>query len=393
MLLAVLFVGGQHFRPPPLIQPQQLPGLAAVVSPLPLEILLSAQRGELHEVVEWFDSGGPVDALCSIRTRDGQTPTFGLLHTAAANNQLEMVKVLLKRGASVDLPTSHGVSALMAAAGFGHLPILLVLLQHSANLNLQCSLGYTAVTAAAREGREACVQTLLRAKANTELLTTNGRTALQYAEAEGHTAIATLIRQHAVRPPPSPAAYTALPAWVVLSTVVVLGAMLTLIFSRSLTAASGRCRAAPQRRLRRSAQYRAAAAGAEPSAAPPAAGPRPAASATEPTEAALQAAITGGGLSTLEAVAAAAAAVVAAAEADALEREMADGGKSGSSGAAGPLEASEVAVPDQYMCLITAEIMTNPVTTVRLSVCPRRPYFLSCKCTAPSTTSLPCGLP
>ena len=38
-------------------------------------------------------------------------------------------------------------------------------------------------------------------------------------------------------------------------------------------------------------------------------------------------------------------------------------------GAAGPSEASEVAVPpDQYICLITAEIMTDPVNTVRLSL-------------------------
>ena len=40
---------------------------------------------------------------------------------------------------------------------------------------------------------------------------------------------------------------------------------------------------------------------------------------------------------------------------------MADGG---SSGAAGPSEASEAAeVPDGYVCPITAEIMTDPVST------------------------------
>ena len=53
------------------------------------------------------------------------------------------------------------------------------------------------------------------------------------------------------------------------------------------------------------------------------------------------------------AAAAAEAAAAAAAEVDALEWEMADGGESGGegggSGAAGPLEASEAVVPDQYM--------------------------------------------
>ena len=36
----------------------------------------------------------------------------------------------------------------------------------------------------------------------------------------------------------------------------------------------------------------------------------------------------------------------------------------GDRGAGGPSKASEVAVPDQYICSITAEIMTDPVTTL-----------------------------
>ena len=63
------------------------------------------------------------------------------------------------------------------------------------------------------------------------------------------------------------------------------------------------------------------------------------------------------------AAAAAEAAAAAGAKADALERATADGGSS--RGAAGPgSEASEAAVPDQFMCSITAEIMTDPVNTV-----------------------------
>ena len=45
---------------------------------------------------------------------------------------------------------------------------------------------------------------------------------------------------------------------------------------------------------------------------------------------------------------------------------MADGGGGGSSGVAGPAsEASEATkVPDDYICPITAEIMTDPVSTL-----------------------------
>ena len=72
-----------------------------------------------------------------------------------------------------------------------------------------------------------------------------------------------------------------------------------------------------------------------------------------------------------EAAAAAAveAAAAAALKADALEQAVAGagegGGEGGGSGAAGPSGASEVAdVPDEYICPITSEIMTDPVSTL-----------------------------
>ena len=54
----------------------------------------------------------------------------------------------------------------------------------------------------------------------------------------------------------------------------------------------------------------------------------------------------------------------AAAKVDALERTIASGGEGGGSGAAGPSQASEAAeVPDDFICPITSEIMTDPVCT------------------------------
>ena len=112
---------------------------AAMSSPasLPKEIHRSAELGELQKVVKWLRKGGLVDAHCSTTTRDGRPTTITLLHAAAAHGHLAMVRELLKRGASVDLQSSLGSTALMAAAGYGHLSIVLVLLQHSANPDLQ----------------------------------------------------------------------------------------------------------------------------------------------------------------------------------------------------------------------------------------------------------------
>ena len=171
-------------------------------APLPLEIKLAAQRGELQKVVKWLGKGGPTDALCSATARD--KAELALLHAASSGGHLDIVRELLKRGASVDLPGRFGATPLMAAAGFGHLSILFVLLQYSANPDLRCNRGYTAIMLAADEGQEECVQALLRAKANIELRNGDGRTALLLAETEGHTAITGLMRQHAA--PPQPAA-------------------------------------------------------------------------------------------------------------------------------------------------------------------------------------------
>ena len=95
-------------------------------APLPKEIHFSAQRGELQKVVKWLRKGGVVDAFYPATTADGRATTATLLLTAAGWGHLALVKELLKRGASVDLPTSFGCTALMEAAYHGHLSICLL---------------------------------------------------------------------------------------------------------------------------------------------------------------------------------------------------------------------------------------------------------------------------
>ena len=173
---------------------------------LPEETFKSAVRGELQKVVKWLRKGGLVDALYPVATDDGRATAQPLLHAAAGNGQLEMVKMLLKRGASVNLQTSLGGTALMEAANYGELSIVIVLLQHSADPDLKSIDGDTALMYAADLGQQACVKALLRAKANTELLNKDGLAALQYSEGRGHMNFAKLIRQHTAPPQPAAAA-------------------------------------------------------------------------------------------------------------------------------------------------------------------------------------------
>jgi hypothetical protein len=125
---------------------------------LPVSIWFTARGGDAHAVTAWLDEGGGVDARCAEHC--GLT----LLMTAAAGGQEAMVRMLLQRGAGVNLQSPTGYTALMGAAVFGHTTI---------------------------------VQVLLDAKADASLQDTDDLTALKWAEQRKHTATAQLLRQHA----------------------------------------------------------------------------------------------------------------------------------------------------------------------------------------------------
>ena len=120
----------------------------------------AAVDGGAQSVAAWLDEGGGVDALY-----DGAT----LLMEAAAGGQEAIVRMLLQRGASV---------------------------------NLQDPLGGTALMGAAINGLTRTVQALLEAKADASLKPPKGCTALMVARAaQGHRDTAAALRQHAKRQP------------------------------------------------------------------------------------------------------------------------------------------------------------------------------------------------
>ena len=57
---------------------------------LPVEIHLSAERGELQKVVKWLSKGGQGDAFGSAETDDGRATDATLLQIAAGCGHLEI---------------------------------------------------------------------------------------------------------------------------------------------------------------------------------------------------------------------------------------------------------------------------------------------------------------
>ena len=147
-------------------------------------VFKAANQGGAHTVAAWLDQGGGVDAHCA--ELEGMT----LLMAAASGGQGAMVRMLLQRGASVNLQNSHGETALMGAAAFGHTTIVQALLDAKADASLQSTSGGTALMHAAAGGHTTTVQALLDAKADASLQSTDGSTALMWAEHQEHAATA-----------------------------------------------------------------------------------------------------------------------------------------------------------------------------------------------------------
>ena len=121
---------------------------------------IAAGNGDAQAVGAWLDAGGGVN--WGNEERNGAT----LLMVAASGGQEAMVRMLLQRGASVNLQGSNGLTALSLAAGNGNTTI---------------------------------VQALLDAKAYASLQDDGGRTALMWAEQAKQAATAQLLRQYAER--------------------------------------------------------------------------------------------------------------------------------------------------------------------------------------------------
>lgn len=126
--------------------------------------LISKKGFNIDNAIDLIKKGANVDF------KNDKKGDFPLL-ICARKGYLELFKVLIKRGANVNLTNNYFTTALMAAARHGYKDMVDILLLFGADVNARCLDGDSALFSAKRHGQKECFDILL--KANATLTTKN----------------------------------------------------------------------------------------------------------------------------------------------------------------------------------------------------------------------------
>lgn len=145
-----------------------------------------ARSGEIDKVRAALEAGVPVDHVDAVDQ--------SALIAAAGKNHLDVVRLLLERGANPNFRDPAGWTPLIHATYFGSsLELISLLVEKGANINHQNDRGVTALYLAAAAGHEAYVRHLLALGADRSLATKSGYTPLRIAQINGLAQIVSLL--------------------------------------------------------------------------------------------------------------------------------------------------------------------------------------------------------
>jgi hypothetical protein len=129
-------------------------------------------QGKPIEVKQLLDKGEAVDAK-----QNGQTA----LHVASMNGKVDIISILIARGAKVDAVDEQGITPLMLAAKDGQVDAVKALLAQGANIEAQNKMGENALHIAGAHGKKDVVTELLDRGANIRATSNNGLNVLVFA--------------------------------------------------------------------------------------------------------------------------------------------------------------------------------------------------------------------
>ena len=127
----------------------------------PIELIArKASQGKVDDLTRLLQRNSNVNI--SEKNEEG----YAALHYAAGNGHVDVVKLLLKRGAAVHSKSNAGSTPLCLAARYGHLDVVKVLLRYIVDIDGENASGNTALHEAADKGHTLVVKELLDAGAS-----------------------------------------------------------------------------------------------------------------------------------------------------------------------------------------------------------------------------------
>ena len=148
-------------------------------------LYLAATKGHVEMVGLLLKKGADL----AVSNNSGWTP----LHSAANEGHVEVVELLLEKGADLAVPNSDGMTPVYSAATQGHIEVVRLLLDKGANLAVRKDNGWTPLNSAANNGHVKVVELLLKKGADPAVPNDSGWTPLHSAANNGHVEVAELL--------------------------------------------------------------------------------------------------------------------------------------------------------------------------------------------------------
>ncbi|MFH1116261.1 MAG: ankyrin repeat domain-containing protein [Pseudomonadota bacterium] len=152
--------------------------------------LLFTLRDDAMRACAYRGLSGPIPFLVKV----GADVNIGLVYAASAG-ETSTADLLLRHGARVDARRGGdtGRTALMEAAARGRLETVKLLIGKGADLEVRLPNGWTALSVAADEGRSRAAALLLKSGAGADAKDRDGKTPMDIAKERGHTGVVEVL--------------------------------------------------------------------------------------------------------------------------------------------------------------------------------------------------------
>mmetsp|Transcript_13241 Transcript_13241/g.21556 ORF Transcript_13241/g.21556 Transcript_13241/m.21556 type:complete len:730 (-) Transcript_13241:1062-3251(-) len=193
-IMAQLEADGNTGQQPKIMQPAQMVPTETPEQICDRELLFAIRSGNVKAFDELLEKHGK-DCNYSARAPNDQE-SHPLLHWAALNDQVGVIKYLVKHNADLDIRNPRNEVALHWACLNGNLRTISMLIRAGCDRTATDGRGYSAMTHAAQFGKIIVMASLLHHGVNVDSRDNNGRTPLHWAAYKGEDMAAKWLIDH-----------------------------------------------------------------------------------------------------------------------------------------------------------------------------------------------------